>query len=245
MPASCCSERFERRISLRRPISGSSGPFELARAPRELLRVEVLLAAGVERRRFATFVAGVDAVARRERRGEHEPRLERGLAAYLQVGAEDVRGVDEEVRPRVLRHRSAELLQVLGQLEAAVLPGEVGVGLVEADLRERAHLRRGGERLGEKDHLRVRSGGTVPISHSQNANGLVCGLSTRKTLTAWLTQKSTIPSSACQSSSRLLGVEVEVDDVLVALRRVLRVGDRAVRAVTEPGGCSEIHGWSG
>src|SRR5437588_4962023 len=38
---------------------------------------------------------------------------------------------------------------------------------------------------------------TSPISHSQNANGFVCGLSTLKTLTPQSTHRSTISSSAC------------------------------------------------
>ena len=40
---------------------------------------------------------------------------------------------------------------------------------------------------------------TVAISHSQNANGLVCGLSTRNMRTPWSTQCSTTPSSASHS----------------------------------------------
>ncbi len=33
---------------------------------------------------------------------------------------------------------------------------------------------------------------TLAISHSQNHTGLVCGLSTRKILTPWLTQRRTM-----------------------------------------------------
>ena len=56
-----------------------------------------------QRHVLAVLVPGVDPVARRERAGEHEPRLERRPAALLQVAVEDVRRVDEEVRPVVRR----------------------------------------------------------------------------------------------------------------------------------------------
>ena len=59
---------------------------------------------------LAALEAGVDAVARRQRRGEDEPRLERRAAALLQVRVEDVGRVGEEVRPEGLgqsRPRSA------------------------------------------------------------------------------------------------------------------------------------------
>ena len=41
---------------------------------------------------------------------------------------------------------------------------------------------------------------TVPISHSQNGNGFVCGLSTRKMRTPCAIQNWTTDSSSCQSS---------------------------------------------
>ena len=75
---------------------------------------------------------------------------------------------------------------------------------------------------------------TVSISHSQNAKGLVCGLSTRNMWTPWSTQCSTTPSSASHSCFAVGAVEVEVDDVLVALGRVLGVLDRTVGPPGEP-----------
>src|SRR2546426_10780478 len=39
-----------------------------------------------------------------------------------------------------------------------------------------------------------------PASHSQNGNGLLCGLPTRKNLTPWSIQNSTIESSSAHSS---------------------------------------------
>ena len=40
-------------------------------------------------------------------------------------------------------------------------------------------------------------------------------------------------------------IEIDVDDVLVFLRRILRVAHRAVRPPVEPVGCSFSQGWSG
>ena len=89
--------------------------------------------------RSRSLVAGVDAVARRQRRREHEPRLERRPAAALEVLVEDVRRVGEEVRPEELGSvgRSARVMYSISSA-LRVLPREVGVGLAEARLRERA-----------------------------------------------------------------------------------------------------------
>ena len=77
---------------------------------------------------------------------------------------------------------------------------------------------------------------TSAISHSQNAIGLVCGLSTRNTVTPRSTQCRTTSRSASQSARQSSRVEVDVVDVLVALGRVLGVLERAVRAAVEPVG---------
>ena len=75
---------------------------------------------------------------------------------------------------------------------------------------------------------------TSRISHSQNGNGLVCGLSTRKMRTPCSIQNSTTSRSAFHSAMRVGAVEIRIDDVLVFLRRVLGVADRAVRPALEP-----------
>ena len=71
-------------------------------------------------------------------------------------------------------------------------------------------------------------------THSQNRNGLVCGLSTRKILTPCSIQNSMTRFSSCQSACQSSRLEVERVDVLILLRRVLRVLDRAVGAMPEP-----------
>ena len=127
-------------------------PVELALLDLVLLRVEVLLAPRRHRHVLEVLVAGVDPVRGRERRGQHEPRLERRRATLLEVLVEDVRRVDEEVRP-VERRPPEQHLQELRELRLRVLPREVGVRLAEADLRERRHHRRPREGLGEEDRV--------------------------------------------------------------------------------------------
>ena len=68
---------------------------------------------------------------------------------------QDVGGVDEEVGPQEVRGLPRQLGEVLLELPLLVAPGEVRVGLVEADPGQRLHHRRPGERLGEEQHVGV------------------------------------------------------------------------------------------
>ena len=85
---------------------------------------------------LAQLVAGVDAPGGGEGRGQHGADLERRRAAVLQVRVQDVGGVDEEVGPHeVRRSRSDSSVRYSSSSPFVVAPGEVRVGLVEADLR--------------------------------------------------------------------------------------------------------------
>ncbi len=197
-----------------------------------LLRVQVLLAAFSERGVLAQFVAGVDAPGRRQRRGEDGPYLEGGASALLEVGVQDVGGVGEEVRPHVAGGLAGEFREVVGQFLLGVAPGEVGVGLLEADLGQGGHHRRAGEGLGQEDHVGVgavdvrddplpedhRLG--VRVVHAEDPHAAV----------------HPVPQHPHGLGDEAVHVGVEGDgvDVLVLLRRVLRVGDGAVGAVVEP-----------
>ena len=78
---------------------------------------------------------------------------------------------------------------------------------------------------------------TSAISHSQKGSGLVCGLSTRKMRTPSLDpEQHDVAQRLPQAGHGAFGVEVDVDDVLVLLRRVLGVFDRAVGPPAEPVG---------
>ena len=74
------------------------------------------------------------------------------------------------------------------------------------------------------------------MSHSQKANGLVWGLSTRKIVHAALGPGLRDAVQRPPQTLPVARVEVDGIDVLVPFWRVLRTGDRAVRAMTEPGG---------
>ncbi len=68
----------------------------------------------------------------------------------------------------------------------------------------------------------------------QKPNGFVCGLSTRNTLTPWLTQNSTTSRSSATATRHSLLAKSNGIDVLVFLRRVLRVLHAAVAPSLEP-----------
>src|SRR5439155_19789439 len=85
------------------------------------------------RARLAQLEPAVNAVARAERRRKNQTRLERGTAAVLQIGVQDVRRVREQVRPQVLAHFALrELGEVVDELGFRVSPGEVRIRLREA-----------------------------------------------------------------------------------------------------------------
>src|SRR5690606_32713685 len=68
-----------------------------------LFRIEVLLAAGLARAVLEQLERGpIDAEARGERWGEHEPAHEGRAPAVLQVLVQDSRRVRPEVRPEIL-----------------------------------------------------------------------------------------------------------------------------------------------
>src|SRR4051794_24414869 len=96
----------------------------------ELLRVEVLLAARLDRDVLEELEAGVDTPGGRPRCGDRRPDLERRRTAVLQVGVQDVGSVHEEVRAKHRRGLVGELVEVLLELPLGGAPGEIGVGLV-------------------------------------------------------------------------------------------------------------------
>ena len=91
-----------------------------------------------------------------QRGGERDARLEHPGLAALQLDRQDVGRADEEVGTEIFPLRVAgELAQIGLQLALAGAPGEVGVGLGEAELGERLHHLRAGEGLGQEDDLRM------------------------------------------------------------------------------------------
>ena len=149
-----------------------------------------------------------------------------------------------EGRAHVGRRLAGELLDVLLELPLLVAPGVVRVGLLEADLAERVHHRRPGERLGQPDHLGVVDGhvGDQPLPELHRLGVRVVDA---EDLDPVVDPHLHDPAHLGVGA---LGVVVEVErvDVLVLLGRVLGVGDRAVGAGREPArGATVTQGWSG
>ena len=230
--SSRCSAGSARRSSFSRCDERQQRPVERAALHLVLLGVEVLLGAVRDGRVLERLEAGVDAVGRRERRRQHEPRLERGRAADLQVLVEDVGRVHERVRPVELRPRE-QLLDVLDELRLRVLPGEVRVALREAELRERRHQRRPREGLREEDHLGMVAAHLrdQPLPERRRLRVRVVDAEDRDPP---LHPVQDDVAQRLPEPLPVLRLEVDVVDVLVALRRVLRVLQRSVGAPVEP-----------
>ena len=123
-----------------------------------------------------------------------------GPSAFLQIKRQNIRRVRPEVAAKIFAHLGLrQFREIFGEFRLGISPGEIGVALGEAGLGQRLHHLWLGERLGEKDHvreLRPHSGD----QYSQNATGLVCGLSTRKIRTPRSAQKSMTLFISSQSS---------------------------------------------
>ena len=182
--SSRCSARFSRRISFSRRTSGSSGPSSVRFFDLVLLRVEVLLAAlaARARSRSARSRSRCRRSARASPRARAAPRTPAGRRLRYSWRMSGV--FAKKFGRKKSASTSSELGHVLDELPLRVLPREVRVGLVEADLARASCIIAGRVNASaRKTTLRVAARGPRAISHSQNGSGFVCGLSTRKTRT--------------------------------------------------------------
>ena len=177
------------------------------------------------------LVAGVHAPGRGERRGQGGPDGEHRRAAGLQRLVQDVRGVDEQVRPGLVGALGVHQGE-LGELGLRRAPGEVGVGLGEAQPGQPEQPGRPGERLGQEQHVRV-AGLDLPDQPVPEVRRLGVRVVDAEDPHPVLDPVQHHPQRLGVDAGRVV-VEVDRVDVLVALRRVLRVGDGAVRAHGEP-----------
>ena len=132
--------------------------------------------------------------------------------------------------------RCRQLDKIVDQLLFGVAPGEVGVRLGKTDLRQPIHHLRSGEGFGQKDYVgmpgadlrdkpfpeRQRLG--VRIVDAKDADPLV------------RPEEHDVAQGGPEVRDGGLGVEIDIDDVFVFLRRVFRVPYRAVRPPIEPFG---------
>ena len=126
-----------------------------------------------------------------------------------------------------------QLVDVLREVVAVVLPGEVGVALGEADLRELAHHGPAGEGLGQEDDVAV---DLVDLADQPlpERDRLRVRVVDPEDLHAELDPLQGDPAQLLPQGLPVGRVPVEVVDVLVLLGWVLRVLQRAVRALEEP-----------
>ena len=213
-------------VALRVPVIG---------ADFELLGIEIFLPAG-DREEFTELETGIDAVIAGHRRGQGQPRAKPGTAARLQIQRVDVGRVDEEVHTHEV---GAFLLRQLGQiflqLPLLVAPREVGIGLVVADLGEALHHLRPGKRLGEEDHAGIDlvDFGDHPLPERERLGVRVVDA---EDADAMLQPEQEHVAHRMPDRWQRIAIEVEVDDILIFLRRILCVFDGAVRPPVEPFG---------
>ena len=199
-----------------------------------LLGVEVLLGARSHRRVLAELERRpVDAPRRRQRRRQCGPAGEHRAAAGLQLLGEDVGRVRPGVGPEVVDGARRQVLEVLAQLPRRLAPGEVGVRLVEADLGEALHHAGPGEGLGEEDRLGVLAADDAdrPLPEGERLGVRVVDAERRD---AAADPEPDHLGQLLPQTRPVLALEVERVDVLVLLRWVLGVLDRAVGPVSEP-----------
>ncbi len=158
---------------------------------------------------------------------------------------QDVRSVRPHVRAEVVGERwGCELGEVLRELVFRVSPGEVRVRLGEADLCELFHDAWPGERLREEDHVGIvlaqLARAATPRSRTASCGGCRRGTRARPGH-----PEAHHAQQGGPERDPVLGVEVEGDDVLVVLRRVLGVGNEPSGRWRNQAGCSRTQGWSG
>ena len=227
--------RVPDRVHARDQIAQALGAIEVPRPDLILLRVEILFAAGFARRILEELECRpVDPVIRAQRRGEQEPRTERGSAVVLQVLRQDVGRVRPHVGPEIVLPGSAgKLVEVLHQLVFRVAPREVRVRLREAELRETMHDLRSRERFREEHHLGM---GRLqfPDRPFPERKGLGVRIVDAEDGDTLLHPELENALQLFPESHPVFGLEVEWIDVLVLLRRILGVLHGSVGAPGEP-----------
>ena len=152
----------------------------------------------------------------------------------LQVLVEDVGRIREQIRPHVFANiRLCQLSEVLRQFLFRVAPREVRIRLREPHLREIAHHLGPRERLREEDRVRV----SLPDLRERplpEPERFRVRIVDAEDLDAVRRPELDHALELLPQPGPVFGFEVEGIDVLIFLRRVLGVFDRAVGAMAEP-----------
>ena len=223
----------------RKRSPGGLGGTEVAGLIFVLLVVDVLFGTGPSDI-FVELVPGVDAPTRRGCCRESRPDLIGRRPPELEELGEDVRRVDKQIRPKVGRVFMGDLGEELLELGLGVSPGEVGIRLLETGLAEGVHHRRSRERFREEDDVGKFRVHLVkhPLPELQRLGVRVVHPEDRDT------EADPVPDDSKYFVANADRIVIEVDrvDVLVLLRRILRVGDRSIRKGGEPLGVLDYPG---
>ena len=203
----------------------------VARSVLVLLGVVILLTTG-QWHVLAQFVPGIHSPRRAHRRGQNRANGECSRVAVLQVVGVDVRGVDEEIGSIPSRGLCGHLGEEFLQLPFRVAPHEVGISLLESHLGQGLHHFRSGECLRQEDDP------GMTATHGRHEPGPeIDRLGVR---IVHPEDRHAVGDPEFQDAHALVvdafWVVVEVDgvDVLVLLRRILRIGDGAIHSGGEP-----------
>ncbi len=199
------------------------------------LAVEILFGAGLARRAFEELERrAVDPVVGRQRRGKHEPRHERRAPAVLQILGQDVRRVRPAIGAEVIAPGAVREFGEIGdELRFRVAPREVRIRLREAEFREAMHHLRSRERFGQEDHVRMLA--LDPLDHPfPESKRLRMRVVDAEDAHAFADPEREHGFELAPQLGPVRRFEMERIDVLVFLRRVLRVLHRSVRAPAKP-----------
>ncbi len=210
-------------------------PVPVPRAQLILLGVEIFLAVR-QCGCFAEFETAIHAPQSRQRcrqrRADHKTRA----ARRLQMTRIDIGRIDEEIRPVMFaRVALRKLGQILGEIALRFAPREIRVRLREADLREPVHHARPRERFRQEDRLRMPRAyvGDHPFPERQRFRMRI--VDAENAHARLDPEQDHVAQGEPQIGFRIVRVEIRVHDVLIFLRRIFGVAQRAVGAPGEPG----------
>ena len=183
---------------------------------------------------FDQLEPAIDAVGGGQHSCQRGTRLEHPGFAALQVIGQDVRRVDEEIRPvEVALGIARQLGEIFLDFPPLRPPREVRIGLGEAELGEPLHQLGTRKSFRQEDHVGVAKLNIVdePLPEPE---GLGVGIVDPEDFHALVDPEQDHIAQRIPQRASVFGGEVGVDDVLVFLRRVLRIAHRAVRPALEP-----------
>src|SRR4051812_28086216 len=176
----------------------------------------------------------VNSVAGAQRRGEDEARHKCRATSRLQRFSQDVRGIRPDVGTEELfDRRLGEFFEVFDELLARVTPGKVRIGLGKPKLCQAIHDLRPRKRLGQKNELRV-----LPLQLADHpfpeGKGLGVRVVDSEDVDPMADPELEYALELFPQLTPLRRLKIDGIDVLVLLRWVLGVLNRAISAMAKP-----------